>query len=160
MKWRGNRQNVNKHIIKEKIRDFVKNHKKKSNQQRQAQLGSQAAQHNDVPSSISETGSRCSSCGEDGDTLQHLHASFQCREAYVRHYLTDEEVDTRRTIFQLSIILNMCARLECTEKAGFTYLGTHLNRHEQCLEFYQSVSTWPYGTPVQVHKLSAKRLPR
>ena len=138
MKWRGNRQNVNKNIIKEKIREFVKYHKKKSNQQRQAQLGSQAAQHNDVPSSISETGSRCSSCGEDGDTLQHLHASSQCREAYVRHYLTDEEVDTRRTIFQLSIILNMCARLECTERAGFTYLGTHLNRHEQCLEFYQS----------------------
>ena len=38
----------------------------------------------------------------------------------------------------MSIVLNICVRLECKERAGFTYLGTHLNRNEECLEFYQS----------------------
>ena len=140
MKWRGDRQNADKHIIKEKIRDFVKNHRKKSNQHGEAQHGTQASQSSprDVPSSINVTGRKCSSCGEDGDTLQHLYASFQCREAYAKHCLTDDEVDIRRTIFQLSIVLNVCARLECTERTGFIYLGTHLNRNKECLEFYQS----------------------
>ena len=136
MKWRGDRQNADEHIIKEKIRNFVKNYKKKLNQQRQ----SEATQHSsgNVPSSINETGNKCISCAEKGDILQHLHESFQCREAYIKHYLTDDEVDIRRSIFLLSIVLNMCARPDCNERAGFTYLGTHLNRHEQCLDFYQN----------------------
>ena len=140
MKWRGDRQNADKHIIKEKIREFVKYHRKKNNQHRQAQLGTLASQHSPsfVPSSINETGGSCSSCSEHGDLIQHLHASLQCREAYVKHYLTDDEADIRRSIFQLSIVLNICVRLECKERAGFTYLGTHLNRNEECLEFYQS----------------------
>ena len=163
MKWRGDRQNADKHIIKEKIREFVKYHRKKSNQHRQVQLGTQATQPlpNDVPSSVKETGSRCSSCGEDGDLIQHLHTSSQCREAYVRHYLTDDEVDIRRSLFQLSIVLNMCVRLECKERADFTYLGTHLNRHDKCLEFYQNEGVYlalPKWNPEASSRMISNRI--
>ena len=140
MRWRGDKEKADNYIIKEKVRDFVRHHKNKDNRQSPTGAGSQVSQCDaGVTGSITaESGLKCSSCEEEGDLLQHLSASSQCRLAYVKHYLAGDEVDRQTSIFQLSISLNMCARLGCTERKGFIYLATHLKKSEDCLQFYQS----------------------
>ena len=136
MRWRGDRGNADAHMIKEKIREFVKYHRRKSTPQGQSQAGTQVSQ---TPTER-EDRCKCRSCGSDGDLIQHLHESSECLEAYIQNYLTvtDGEVDTRKSIFRLSIMLNMCARVECAQKTSFTYLGPHLTKSEECLAFYQN----------------------
>ena len=133
--WRGDREIADAQIIKEKIRNFVKNQRKKKTLQGQSQSGTPVSQ------AITDGGERCRcrSCGCDRDLIQHLFESFQCLEAYIQNFLpvAEDEVDVRKSIFQLSIVLNMCARVDCDEKKDFTYLGSHLNRNEECLAFYQ-----------------------
>ena len=125
---------------KRKGQRFCQASQEQRQQQSQTGAGSQVSQCDaGVTGSITaESGLKCSSCEEEGDLLQHLSASSQCRLAYVKHYLAGDEVDRQTSIFQLSISLNMCARLGCTERKGFIYLATHLKKSEDCLQFYQS----------------------
>ena len=137
MGWKGDRENADANTIKERIRTFAR---KKRNQETQSEPGTQVSQSaSDIVNSfLDETGKLCSSCGYEGDLVQHLIASCQCRLAYVRNHLTEEEVDARKSMFQLCIVLNLCAKVGCAEQASFTYLGPHLKRSNKCLEFYQS----------------------
>ena len=84
MRWRGDKEKADNYIIKEKVRDFVRRHKNKDNRQSQTGAGSQVSQCDaGVTGSITaESGLKCSSCEEEGDLLQHLSASSQCRLAY------------------------------------------------------------------------------
>ena len=160
MKWRGNRQGADRYTIQERIRKFTNYHHKKNNRQSQTQSESQAttASPRDAPTtcgtSYNENGSKCSSCSEEGHLMQHLQDSVQCLESYVEHYLGEEEVEGRRSIFHLSIILNLCANSNCPDKATFKYLGSHLNRNEECLEFYQGegahLSLWEQGASSRI----------
>ena len=140
MGWRGDRENADVNTIKEKLRNFVKNHSRKNTQESPSQSGTQVSESvsDFVSSYLTESGDQCSSCGHSGDLVQHLIASSQCRKSYVKNHLTDEEIDARKTMFQLCIVLNVCARTNCAERKKFTYLGPHLNKSEECLEFYQS----------------------
>ena len=139
MGWRGDREKADESIIKEKIRNFVRYERRKNNQQGQTEAGTQVSQSTSdiVSSKVNETGWKCSSCGHDGDLIQHLYASYQCLDAYAENHLTKEEVEPRKSIFQLAIVLNMCARADCGQKKDFTYLAAHLNNSEDCLQFYQ-----------------------
>ena len=136
MGWRGESGIADAQIIKERIRNFVKNQRKKKTPRGQPQSGTKVSQ------SLTDGGDRyrCRSCGCDRDLIQHLFENFPCLEAYIQHFLVaaEDEVDVRKSIFQLSIVLNMCARVECEQKNDFTYLGSHLNRSEECLAFYQN----------------------
>ena len=136
MGWRGDRENSDVNIIKERIRTFVRYHRKKSTPQGQSQAGTQVSE---APTEHEDRGP-CRSCGHDGDLIEHLYERSQCLDAYIQNYLTvtEDEVDVRKSIFWLSIVLNMCARAECAEKKSFTYLGGHLNKSKDCLHFYQS----------------------
>ena len=144
MGWRGDRENADAHMIKEKIRKFVQYHQKKSTPQGQPEAGTQVSQAagTQVSQAPTECEDRCKcrSCGGDGDLIQHLYERSQCLGAYIQHYLTvtDGEVDIEKSIFQLSIVLNMCARVECAQKTSFTYLGPHLTKNKECLAFYQN----------------------
>ena len=163
MRWRGDKERADNDILKEKIRDFVRRHKKKDNRHSQAGARSQVSQCEiGVAGSITaESGLKCSSCEEEGDLMQHLLASSQCRLAYVKHFLTDDEVDSQTSLFQLSISLNMCARLGCTERKGFTYLASHLDRSEECLEFYQSEGVklgFPNWDPSASSRIISKKI--
>ena len=81
------------------------------NQESQSESGTQVSQSaSDI---LKEIGDHCSSCGHGGDLVEHLIASFQCRQAYVKNYLTEEEVDGRKSMFDLCIVLNLCARVGC-----------------------------------------------
>ena len=136
MRWRGDREAADAHIIKEKIRDFVRKHRTKKPTQVQSQSGTQAAQ---APTDV-EDRFKCRSCGYGGDLIQHFFESSQCLEAYMEMFLpvTEDEVDNRESIFRLSIVLNLCARVECAQKTNFKYIAPHLNKNEECLKFYQS----------------------
>ena len=140
MRWKGNKETANYNIIKEKIREFVKFQKKKKNQSNRAQHGAESSQASTdgAPSSTDENHNRCSSCTEDGDLVQHLQTSSECLDAYVKHYLGQNLVDIRTSLFRLSIFLNICVRSDCSSRRDFTYLRAHLNRNEACLEFYQN----------------------
>ena len=134
--WRGDREAADAHIIKEKVRRFVRYHKNERNHQQPSQPGTQVSQgQTDV-----EDRRKCKSCGWDGDLIQHFHEDMQCLEAYKQSYLpvADGEMDVQKTIFKVSIVLNICARVDCEQRTDFTYLGSHLSRNEDCLEFYQS----------------------
>ena len=126
---------ADEHIIKEKIRSFVKYHRRKKTPQVQSQSGTQVSQ---APTDV-EDKFKCRSCGYGGDLIQHLFESSQCLDAYIERYLpvTEDEVDVQKSIFELSVVLRMCARVDCAQRNDFTYLAAHLNRNEHCLEFYQ-----------------------
>ena len=136
MGWRGDRENADVNTIKERIRTFVRNHGKKSTPQGQSQAGTQVSE---APTEHEDRG-QCRSCGSDGDLIEHLYESSQCLEAYIQNYLPvrEDDVDVRKSIFHLSILLNMCARVECAQKTSFAYLARHLNKSKECLLFYQS----------------------
>ena len=142
MKWRGNREGADRYTIQERIRKFTNYHHMK-NRQSQTQSETQATPTSlrDAPTnsgtSFNENGSRCSSCSEEGHLMRHLEESVQCLNSYAEYYLGEDEVDSRRTIFRLSIILNLCANRNCPDRIMFEYLGAHLNKNEECLEFYQ-----------------------
>ena len=156
MKWRGNRDGADRHTVQERIRRFTNYHHKKNNQQSQAHSESQAtptSQRND-PTNFNESGSKCSSCSEEGDLMAHLQESVACLESYAEHYLGENEIESQRSIFHLSIVLNICANSNCPDKTMFKYLGSHLNRNEVCLEFYQGVgahlSLWEQDVSSQI----------
>ena len=67
--------------------------------------------------------------------------------AYVRHYLpadhsetTDDDIKRRMSLFQLSAVLDVCARGHCQswKEMKEVYLGVHLRRNELCLDFYRT----------------------
>ena len=138
MGWRGDRGIAVERIIKEKIRDFVKNHSRRKTQESQSESGTQFSQS--ASDFLKEIGEQCSSCGHGGDLVQHLIAISPCRKAYVKNHLTGEEVDSRKSMFELCLVLNLCARVGCAGQLGYTYkyLGPHLKTSPECLEFYQS----------------------
>ena len=131
MGWRGSKEEADVNIIKEKIREFTKYHKKKvrSTEEQRETISSTTVQESQV---------RCSKCSEEGDLIQHLVISSQCRKAYVNKFLSGEELDVRNSVFQLGIVLNMCVRFDCADKTNFTYLGPHLKNNSECLLFYQN----------------------
>ena len=139
MGWRGDRENADVLTIKEKLRNFVKNHSRKRTGEGQSESGTQVSQSTSefVSSFLKETGEQCSSCGHGGHLVQHLIGSPQCRKVYVKKHLTEDEVDARISIFQLCIVLNICARVDCAGQPEFTYLGPHLKRSDDCLEYYR-----------------------
>ena len=155
MGWRGERENADVNTIKERIRTFVKYHRKKSTSQGQSQAGTQVFE---APTESEDSG-QCSSCGSDEDLIEHLYEHSNCLDAYIQNYLTvtEDEVDIRKSIFRLSIVLNMCARVECAEKKSFTYLGRHLNNSKECLHFYQSEGVY-LALPNWNHGVSASMI--
>ena len=140
MRWRGDKEKASSLIVKEKIRVFINNYKRKSSQHSQVQ-GESQSQTVSSERQVEENGQKCSSCSMEGDLLQHLQASSQCLEAYSKHYLGEDGEDIRRSFFHLSIVLNICANSNCPDRMTFKYLGAHLNRYEECLEFYQGEGT-------------------
>ena len=131
MGWRGAKEKADVNIIKEKIREFNKYHEKKVRGiERQKETKSSAP--------VQENRNKCSSCSEDGDLIQHLVTSSQCRRAYVKNFLTEDEVDVRKSMFELGVVLGMCVRYDCGEKTNFAYLGPHLKSNNECLHFYQN----------------------
>ena len=84
---------------------------------------------------IARLSARLSACGHVGNLVEHLNTSSQCRLGYVKHFLTGDEENPRKSVFQLCIILNLCGREGCEEE--FSYLGPHLNSSDECLEFYR-----------------------
>ena len=156
MGWRGSKEEADVNIIKEKIREFTKYHKKKvrSTEEQRETISSTTVQESQV---------RCSKCSEEGDLIQHLVISSQCRKAYVNKFLSGEELDVRNSVFQLGIVLNMCVRFDCAEKTNFTYLGPHLKNNSECLLFYQnegvylSIPNWKKDTsPALISKMIAQ----
>ena len=142
MGWRGDRVMADNNIIKEKIRNFVKNHQRKRTLE--SDCGTEASQTSqnldDLLDELSrQTGGQCRSCEHVGDLIRHLGSSSQCRLAYVKNYLAGEELSARKSMFHLCAVLNVCGRVECAEE--FTYLGPHLNSSDECLEFYRREGT-------------------
>ena len=86
MGWRGAKEKADVHTIKEKIREFTKYHKKKVR-------GVEKAKETSSSIPPQENRNKCSSCSEEGDLIQHLVTSSQCRRAYVKNFLAEEEVD-------------------------------------------------------------------
>ena len=63
----------------------------------------------------------------------------------MRHHLPEDlwrgrrdAINMRLAIFQVAIMINICARVECTERNSSRYIGQHINRNEDCLEFYRN----------------------
>ena len=141
MGWKGDKENADSKDIREKIRNFVRMYeRRKKTQQSQSESGTQASQStwDFVNSYLNETGTQCSYCGHNGDLVQHLIASCQCRQVYVKNNLTEEEGGVRKSIFDLCIVLKLCARVGCTHQTEFTYLAPHLKKSNECLDFYRS----------------------
>ena len=156
MGWRGAKEKADVHTIKEKIREFTKYHKKKVR-------GVEKAKETSSSIPPQENRNKCSSCSEEGDLIQHLVTSSQCRRAYVKNFLAEEEVDVRKSVFELGIVLGMCVRYDCGEKTNFTYLGPHLKNNSDCLHFYQnegvflSIPNWKKDTsPAVISKMIAQ----
>ena len=140
MGWRGNKENADSSTIREKIREFLKYHRKKSKSTRGQTQTTSGESTSSVD--VQENKHRCSSCSYEGDLIQHVIASSHCRKAYVECFLTEDEVDVRKTVFYLGIVWGMCARPECGERTDFVYLGPHLKSSSECLEFYQNEGTY------------------
>ena len=163
MGWRGDRENADDNIIKEKLRNFKNNHRRRKSQESPSESGTQVSQSTDdfVAFYLEESSEHCNSCGSTFDLLQHLNASCECRKAYVEMHLTEEEVDVRNSLFQLSIVLNICARVGCAERRKFFYLGVHLRKSVECLEFYQSEGVYldlPNWNPDGSSAMISKRI--
>ena len=83
--------------------------------------------------------------GFEGDLMEHLRETQECFEAHVKHYISKEQPEDssddylrRKMMFQLSAVLNTCARVQCSSRREGEYLGTHLAASIQCLHYYQN----------------------
>ena len=97
-------------IVKEKIRTFVKNHTKKRSLENRSGCGTEAsvASQNldDLLEELSkETGGKCRACEHVGELMGHLDTSGRCRLSYVKHYLTGDEENVRKSSMRLGVLL-------------------------------------------------------
>ena len=140
MGWRGDVEMADSNIIKEKIRNFVKNYTRKRSLEDEVDRGTEASETSQNIDDLlveleKESVGQCRACGHAGELIRHLDSSSHCRLGYVKMYLPGEEISVRLSLFQLSVVLNVCRRPGCEEE--FSYLGPHLNRSDECLEFYR-----------------------
>ena len=146
MNWKGEKEKATVGIVKQKIGDFLRYQRKRLNSGGETQG---AASSSIRTTNAKENRSKCSNCDENGDLIQHLVSHSQCRRAYVNKYLTEDEVDIRKTVFQLGVVLGVCVRVGCSENTNFTYFGPHLKQNSDCLDFYHnegiylSLPNWP-----------------
>ena len=147
--WRGAREDADATVIDSKIKNFLSKHKSKSRHQQL--LESQPAITHSQPSAADNTSERfnennkCGSCNQVVDLISHFHEAEECLKVYVRHHLPKDfcggmmdAINMRKSIFHLSIIIGICARVQCPARNSFRYIAQHLNRNEDCLDFYRN----------------------
>ena len=143
--WKGNREDADANLIDSKIKKFLKNFKAKSRQQHL--LGSQPETQLTTadPSERYSGSNNCGSCNAAVDLIPHFYENEQCLKAYMRHHLSEDlcgeirdAIIMRKSIFNLSIIMNVCARVECSTRNSSRYIAQHLSRNEDCLDFYRN----------------------
>ena len=147
--WRGGKEDADPNVIDSKIKRFLLNHKARSCQQNsmesQNTAPSQTPTAADHESQNYDANDLCGSCDQRVDLIPHFHQNEECLRVYMRHHLPEDlwrgrrdAINMRLAIFQVAIIMNICARVECTERNSSRYIGRHINRNEDCLEFYRN----------------------
>ena len=127
--WKGAKADADAETILSKINQMLTNRRKRKAAEVPESRSPQNSQH--PPEDTSHT-RVCRSCEYQGDLMEHLHENHRCFEANVKHYISKDQPETsndyskRKLMFELSIVLNTCARIECASKEGIKYLGTHL----------------------------------
>ena len=169
MGWRGSKDEADADDMKRKIKKFLKNYKTKTTRTLTQESQSQSTQSSSHDASEAFTEhNKCCFCGESVELMLHLNQSESCLAAYVRHHLPadncqalDSEIYRRKSLFQLSAILKICARGECQSwrELKSSYLGAHLGRSELCLDFYRreiaflALPNWnPTATAVNISR--------
>ena len=137
--WKGAKADADAKTISSKIKQMLTNRRKRGAAEVPESQGSQCSQR--PPGETSGT-CICRSCEFQGDVMEHLHQSHQCFEANVKHYISrhqpenNEDFTRRKLMFELSVVMNNCARIECSSRK-IKYLGAHLASNVHCLQFYQ-----------------------
>ena len=148
LEWRGAREEADSNAIDAKIKRFLLNHKAKSRQQTlqesQNDVQSQASAPDDASTNY-DANNRCGSCDQIVDLLAHLYEDEGCLKEYMQHYLPEDlcrgvgyQLNMRKSIFHLSVIMKMCARVDCPARNSSRYFTQHLNENEDCLDFYRN----------------------
>ena len=139
--WKGPKADADPKAISAKIKKMLANRKIRGTTEVPESQSTQCSQQ---PLEYASGTSICRSCEYQGDLVQHLHERNQCFEANVKHYISknhpenNDDYTRRKLMFQLSAVLNTCARIECTSRGNIKYLGTHLAAYVQCHQFYQN----------------------
>ena len=160
--WRGDKADVDARIILQKIQKMLENRRQRRFEEKDGDQGTQDGTENDQRSS------GCGSCGFEGDLMEHLSERQECFEAYVKHYISKDQPDDssddylrRKLMFQLSAVLNTCARVQCSSRKDVAYLGTHLAAKSQCLQYYQNEGVFlslPHWQPEDSARIIGRRV--
>ena len=137
--WRGDKADADASIILQKIQKMLENRRQRRLEEENGNEGKQNVTEDD------RRLSGCRSCGFEGNLMEHLKESQECFEAHVKHYISTEQPDDssenylrKKLMFELSAVLNTCARVECSSRKDVAYLATHLVANSQCLQYYQN----------------------
>ena len=145
--WKGAKEDADPNLINMKINKFLVNHKSRNQPQDLPESNNDANSQTTAEVGGSQTSNGnivfCGSCNSGiGDLIEHLNENTECLNEYVNHHLPqelqNEEAEHRLSLFQLSLILGVCGRPQCPTRDDTKYIGIHLSRHVDCLEFYQT----------------------
>ena len=147
--WKGEKKDADLSVIESKIKRFLLNHKARSHQQNsmesQEAAPSQSTTAADHESQNYDAHNLCRSCDQRVDLIPHFHQNEKCLGEYMRYHLPEDlwqrrgdSINMRLSIFQVAAMMNVCARVECATRNSSRYIGHHINRNEDCLEFYRS----------------------
>ena len=115
MGWRGSKDEADENAVKSRIKEFLKNYKKKCSRNSVQESLSQGTQvsHQGVSENFLDT-NKCFACGTLVELLQHLNQNKHCLTAYVSHFLPsnhgapqDSDMYRRKSLFQLSTVLSI-----------------------------------------------------
>ena len=143
MGWHGSTENVDNGIIKEKIRQFKKNFRRRNKSSSEGSMQDQFSQQSDHPTSQISDGinkHQCHVCSAEGLLIPHLYETKACLAAYIQQHLPNRahiyRGKTRLAVFDLGLICSLCPSPDCVGSLSDEGLKRHLQG--SCLQFYKS----------------------
>ena len=143
MGWHGSTENVESGVIKEKIRQFRKNFRRRNKSTSEGCSRDHFSQQGNHPSSQISDGinkHRCQFCPAEGLLIPHLHEAKACLAAYIQQHLPNRahiyRGNPRLAVFDLGLICSLCPSPSCVGSLQDEGLTRHLQG--DCLQFYEA----------------------
>ena len=143
MGWHGSTANVDSGTLKEKIRQFRKNFKRRNKSSSEGSMQDQFSQQsNHVKRQISDgiNQHQCQFCYVEDVLVQHLHNSKACLNAYLQQHLLNRahmyRGKSRLALFDLGLLCSFCPNPNCEGNLKSEGLGRHLQG--SCLKVFQA----------------------